>query len=54
MKRTFSAPALGELSPKRNPRYALADFLRWRYPDRLGLAIIDEIHETKSGATDQG
>ncbi|MBN1428678.1 MAG: hypothetical protein JXB07_09845, partial [Anaerolineae bacterium] len=54
MKRTFSAPAAGEKSPKRNPRYALAEFLRRRYPGRLGLAIIDELHETKSGATDQG
>ncbi|MBN1121807.1 MAG: hypothetical protein JXJ17_12065 [Anaerolineae bacterium] len=52
--RTFSAPDEGMKYPKRNPRYPVATLLRERFADRVAVAVIDEIHETKSAATDQG
>ncbi len=54
LTRTFSAPAPGQKLPKRNPRYPVATLLRERYAGRVAVAVIDELHETKSAATDQG
>ncbi len=52
--RTFSAPKPGEKFPKRNPRMPLAEYLARVFPDRVYLAIVDEVHEAKSTSTDQG
>lgn len=54
LKRHWSAPAPGQRLPKRNPRYPLARFLRQRYAGRIGLALIDELHELKAESSDQG
>jgi hypothetical protein len=52
--RTFSAPKPGEKYPKRNPRMPLADYIATVFPKRVYLLIGDEVHESKSTATDQG
>jgi hypothetical protein len=54
LTRRWSGPKDGEKFPRRNPRYPLATFLRQRYRDRLGVVMIDELHEMKGGGTDQG
>jgi hypothetical protein len=54
LDRSFSAPDEGMKYPKRNPRYPVATQLRERYADRVAVAVCDELHETKSAATDQG
>jgi len=51
--RTFSKPKSAD-SPVRNPRTPLAEYLAMAFPDRIYLAVIDELHECKSASTDQG
>ena len=53
-RRTFSAPKPGEKFPKRNPRMPLAEYIAAVFPNRVYLAIVDEVHEAKSTSTDQG
>ncbi len=54
LRRTFSTPRPGHKFPARNPRYPLAELLRRRYAGRIAIAVIDELHETKSEGSDQG
>ncbi|MBN1137669.1 MAG: hypothetical protein JXM73_13870 [Anaerolineae bacterium] len=54
LKRTFSAPKPGEITPRRNPRYPIATLLRERYSKRVAVVVCDELHENKSAASDQG
>jgi hypothetical protein len=52
-ERTFSKGKKVNGNPK-NPRTPLAEFIATRYRDQLFLLISDELHESKSAATDQG
>jgi hypothetical protein len=51
--RTFSKGKQVNGKPK-NPRVPLAQFIAQRYPGRVYLYAIDELHECKSSSTDQG
>ncbi len=51
--RTFSKGKKVNGNPK-NPRTPLAEFIAARYREQLYLLISDELHESKSAATDQG
>ena len=49
-----SKPKAGELYPRKNTRYALDEYLKRRYGNRVHLLIWDEVHEAQNGDRGNG
>lgn len=51
---SWSGPRPGEKFPRKPPRYPVASLLAEQYRDRVGVAIVDEVHQNKNAGVGRG